>query len=134
MEWEEVRKGGGLFLGVALVLFIFAAYSFASFLTGAMPKPTGAGSDFQNVLRGILLFVFTVGLLALGGWLSYKLLPGRAPEVIGFTITIFLVLYGIRSMVGELQPRRCAQRDDGIYPVRPRHYYCVRLTAQALAR
>jgi uncharacterized protein (TIGR03663 family) len=99
MEWKEVRKGGGLFLGVALVLFIFAAYSFASFLTGAMPKPTGAGSDFQNVLRGILLFVFTVGLLALGGWLSYKLLPGRAAKVIGFTITIFLALYGIRSMV-----------------------------------
>ncbi|HST05943.1 MAG TPA: hypothetical protein VLQ48_14580, partial [Chloroflexia bacterium] len=99
MEWKEVRKGGGLFLGVAFVLFIFAAYTFAAFLTGAMPNPTGAGADFQKVLRGILLFVFTIGLLGLGGWLSYKLLPGRAAKVIGLTIAIFLTFYGIRSMV-----------------------------------
>ncbi len=98
MEWREVRKGGGLFLGVGVVLFIFAAFMLVSYLNGTMPKPAGASADFQNLVRGFLLILFTAGLLALCGWLAYKMLPGRAVKVIGFTFAIFLGLYGIRSM------------------------------------
>jgi sugar lactone lactonase YvrE len=99
MEWGEVRKGGGLFLGVAVLLFIFAAFSLVSFLNGSMPKPGGAGADLQNTVRGLLLIVFTLGLLALAGWLAYKMMPGRAVKLIGFTFALVLVGYGIRSMM-----------------------------------
>jgi sugar lactone lactonase YvrE len=97
MEWKEVRKGGGLFLGVGVILFIFAAFMLVSFLNGSMPKPAGAGADLQNGIRGVLLFLFAVGLLALCGWLAYKMLPGRAIKVIGVTFVLVLVAYGIRS-------------------------------------
>lgn len=98
MEWREVRKGGGLILGVAFVLFVFAAFALVTNLNGTMPAPTGGDADLQHGLRGVLLFLFVVGLLALSGWLAYKMTPGRAVKVIGFTIVLFLVAYGIRSM------------------------------------
>ena len=98
MEWREVRRGGGLFLGVGVLLFIFAAFSLVSYLNGSMPKAQGAGADLQNGIRGVLLFLFTIGLLALAGWLAYKMLPGRAIKLIGFTFAVVLALYGIRSM------------------------------------
>ena len=98
MEWSQVRKGGGLFLGVGVVLFIFAAFMLVAYLNGTMPRPAGVSTDFQNTLRGILLFLITAGLLALCGWLAYKMLPGRAVKVIGFTFAIVLGLYTIRSM------------------------------------
>ena len=78
-----MRKGGGLFLGLAVILFIFSAFMLVSYLNGSMPKPAGAGADLQNGVRGVLLFLFTLGLLVLCGWLAYKMLPGRALKVIG---------------------------------------------------
>lgn len=98
MEWSQVKKGGGLFLGVGFILIVFLFFVLVAFLNGSMPDPTGAGADFQKVLRGILLFGFMIGLLALCGWLAYKMMPGRAFKVIGFTIAIVLGLYTVRSM------------------------------------
>ncbi|MEO5951174.1 MAG: flippase activity-associated protein Agl23, partial [Chloroflexia bacterium] len=98
MEWSQVRKGGGLFLGVGFILFLFSSWMLIAFLNGTMPSPTGTGADFQKILRGILLFGFTIGLLALCGWLAYKMMPGRAVKMIGFTIAIVLGLYTFRSM------------------------------------
>jgi len=80
-----------------VILFIFSAFMLVSFLNGSMPKPTGTGADLQNVVRGVLLFLFALGLLVLCGWLAYKLLPGRALKVIGITFLLVLVAYGIRS-------------------------------------
>ena len=56
-----------------------------------------SGADLQNGIRGVLLFIFTLGLLALCGWLAYKMLPGRAIKLIGFTFVLVLLGYGIRS-------------------------------------
>jgi uncharacterized protein (TIGR03663 family) len=97
MEWSEVRKGGGAWLGVGVILFIFSAFMLVSALNGTMPRPQGAGADLQNNVRVVLLFLFTLGLLVLCGWLAYKLLPGRAIKVIGVTFILLLVAYGIRS-------------------------------------
>ncbi|MDQ6693517.1 MAG: TIGR03663 family protein, partial [Chloroflexota bacterium] len=97
-DWREVRKGGGAFLGVALVLFIFAAFAFIANLTGQMPKAAGVTADLQNNIRGVLLFLITTGLLVLSGWLAYKMLPGRAVAVAGVTLSLLLLIYGVRSM------------------------------------
>jgi uncharacterized protein (TIGR03663 family) len=98
-DWREVRKGGGLFLAIAVVLFVFAAFALVAFLNGSMPKPTGESADLQNVIRGVLLFLFVVALLGLAGWLAYKMLPGRAIKVIGLTFAVLLLGYGLRSMM-----------------------------------
>ncbi len=97
MEWREVRKGGGLFLGVGVILFIFSAFMLVTYLNGSMPKPASDPGGLQNGIRGVLLFIFTLGLLALCGWLAYKMLPGRAIKLIGFTFVLVLLGYGIRS-------------------------------------
>jgi sugar lactone lactonase YvrE len=97
MEWREVRKGGGLFLGAGVILFIFSAFMLVTYLNGSMPKPASDPGGFQNGIRGVLLFIFTLGLLALCGWLAYKMLPGRAIKLIGFTFALVLVGYGVRS-------------------------------------
>ncbi|HEX9990971.1 MAG TPA: flippase activity-associated protein Agl23 [Chloroflexia bacterium] len=99
VEWREVWKGGGAFLGVIVVLFIFAAFVLVAFLTGAMPAPIGESAGFQSGMRAVLLFLFTFGLLAGAGWLAYKLLPGRAIKVVAVTFAVILLAYGLRSMM-----------------------------------
>lgn len=98
MQWSEVRKGGGAFLGVAVVLFIFALVALIASLNGTMPRAAGATADLQNGLRGVLLFLITVGLLGLSGWLAYKMLPRRAVAVVTLTFAVLLAAYGLRSM------------------------------------
>lgn len=98
VEWDEVWRSGGVYLGVVVILFIFSAFSFMAHLNGTMPAAVGASADIQNTMRGVLLFLFTLGLLALAGWLAYKMLPGRAVKVVVLTFATLLTLYGIRSM------------------------------------
>ena len=98
VAWREVWESGGAYLGVVVVLFIFAAFAFMAHLSGAMPAAVGESAGIQNTMRGVLLFLFTAGLLALAGWLSYKMLPGRAVKVVVLTFATLLTLYGVRSM------------------------------------
>ncbi|MEO6458709.1 MAG: flippase activity-associated protein Agl23, partial [Chloroflexia bacterium] len=98
VDWSEVWRSGGVYLGVVVVLFIFSAFSFMAHLGGAMPPAVGSSADIQNLMRGVLLFLFTLGLLALAGWLAYKMLPGRAVKVVALTFATLLTLYGVRSM------------------------------------
>lgn len=97
VQWSEVRKGGGLFLGITVILFIFALFMFIANLTGGMPKPTDDASGIQEILRWVLLAVFTLGFLALSGWLAYKMVPHRAVAIVALTFSLVLVAYGIRS-------------------------------------
>jgi uncharacterized protein (TIGR03663 family) len=99
VEWREVWKGGGAFLGVIVVLTIFALFVLVAFLSGAMPAPTGESAPFQSGMRAVLLFLFTFGLLAGAGYLLYKLMPGRGIKVIVVTFGIVLLAYGLRSMM-----------------------------------
>lgn len=100
-EWRSIARGGGAFLGVAVVLLLFSGFAFIRFL-GA-PK---VGDNTIIMLQGILLFVFTAGLLALIGWIAYKMLPddrgniklSRPFAVVGMTFAVLLALYGVRSM------------------------------------
>ncbi len=98
VRWSEVRRGGGAFLGVTVVLFLFALFAFIANLTGQMPPAQGTTAGLQNGLRWALLFVITFGLLALAGWLAYKMMPGRAVAVVALTLAVVLALYGVRSM------------------------------------
>lgn len=98
LQWSEVRKGGGAFLSVAVVLFVFALIVFIAYLNGSMPPVTGVTAGVQNVLRGVLLFLITVGLLGLSLWLAYKMLPRRAVAVVALTAAVLLAAYGLRSM------------------------------------
>jgi DNA-binding beta-propeller fold protein YncE len=101
MEWRQVLKGGGIFLGVTVILFIFSAFVLMAFLNpnGGMPAPTGANADLQKGMRTVLLFLIAAGLLGLSGWLAYKLMPGRALKVVALTFAVLLLGYGTRSMV-----------------------------------
>jgi uncharacterized protein (TIGR03663 family) len=101
MEWRQVLRGGGIFLGVAVILFIFAAAALLFFLNpnGAMPAPTGVNAELQRGMRSVLLFLVTAGLLGLSGWLAYKLMPLRALKVVGLTFALVLLGYTTRSMV-----------------------------------
>lgn len=99
LDWRQAFKGGGIFLGVAVVLFIFVAFALVAFLNGSMPAPTGPSAGVQTAMRAVLLFLFTVGLLALSAWLAYKLLPGRAVKVVALTFVLLLFGYGLRSMM-----------------------------------
>jgi uncharacterized protein (TIGR03663 family) len=99
IEWQQVRKGGGLILGIAVVLFIFSAFSMMAHFNNTMPAPIGESAGFQSALRGILLVLFTLVLLALCGWLAYKMMPSRAVKVLGLTFAVLLAAYGLRSMM-----------------------------------
>lgn len=98
IDWRQAWKGGAAFLAITVFLFIFAAFAFISFLNGSMPAPTGSSADLQKAMRGVLLFLIVAGLLALAGWLSYKMLPGRAIKIVGLTFVLLLTAYGFRSM------------------------------------
>ena len=41
VDWREARKGGALFLGISVTLFIVVAFVLGAFITGNMPDPTG---------------------------------------------------------------------------------------------
>jgi uncharacterized protein (TIGR03663 family) len=93
VDWRAIVRGGGLFLGVAVVLFLFAAF--------ALMRSFGnqGGDALQRGVQSVLLFLFAAGLLALAGWLAYKILPGRAVAVVALTFSVLLALYGLRSMM-----------------------------------
>ena len=99
LEWRQIWKGGGAFVGVAVVLFLFSAFNLMHHLNGSMPAATGAGAGLQNGIRLVLLLVFTFGFLALAAWLAYKIMPGRAVGVVAVTFAVLLGLYGLRSMM-----------------------------------
>src|SRR6476660_5010166 len=94
MDWRAIWKGGGAFVGVAVLLFLFAAFNLMHQLNGTMPQATGTGAAWQNLLRGSLLFAFTFGLLGLAAWLAYRIMPGRAIAVVAVTFAVVLGLYG----------------------------------------
>ncbi|MDQ3705786.1 MAG: TIGR03663 family protein [Chloroflexota bacterium] len=98
VDWREARKGGGIFLGVTVLLFIVSLFVTIAHFTGNMPPTSGQTAETQNFLRTIGLIVVVVGLLALSGWLSYKMAPGRAVAVVAMTFAILLAAYGVRSM------------------------------------
>lgn len=98
VDWREVWRNGGAYLGVVVILFIFSAFSFMAHLNGSMPAPVGNSASIQSTIRGVLLFLITLGLLALAGWLSYKMLPDRAVKVVALTFATLLTLYAVRSM------------------------------------
>jgi uncharacterized protein (TIGR03663 family) len=99
MEWKQVLRGGGIFLGVTVILFIFSAFVLMASLNNTMPAPTGVNAELQKGMRSVLLFLVVAGLLGLSGWLAYKLMPLRAVKVVGLTFAMLLLGYGTRSMV-----------------------------------
>ena len=98
VNWREARKGGAVFLGITVVLFIFALFALIAHFTGQMPQTAGQTAEVQNIFRTIGLVLAVVGLLTLAGWLSYKMAPGRAVAVVALTFAILLAVYGVRSM------------------------------------
>src|SRR5204863_8586730 len=56
LNWRAIWKGGGAFVGVAVLLFLFAAFNLMHHLNGTLPQATGNGAALQNGLRGVLLF------------------------------------------------------------------------------
>ncbi len=99
VQWREVWRAGGALLGVVVVLFIFSAFMLIAHLTGVMPPPSGPSANFQMGVRGVLLFLIAAGLLALAGWLAYRIMPGTAVKVVVATFAILLLGYGTRSMM-----------------------------------
>jgi uncharacterized protein (TIGR03663 family) len=99
VEWQQVWRAGGALLGVVTVLFLFSAFVLRAHLSGEMPAPMGTSTQLQLGMRGVLLFLIAVGLLALASWLAYRILPGRAVKVVALTLAILLLGYGIRSMM-----------------------------------
>ncbi|HUP27667.1 MAG TPA: flippase activity-associated protein Agl23 [Chloroflexia bacterium] len=98
IEWGEVWRSGGVYLGIAVILFLISGFALMAHLNGSMPAPQGASADLQKTMRGLLLFVFTAGLFALAGWLAYKMLPSRAIKMVGLTFAVLLTAYAVRSM------------------------------------
>lgn len=98
VDWREARKGGAVFLGITVVLFIVALFATIAHFTGQMPPTTGETAGVQNVFRTVGLVLVVGGLLVLAGWLSYKMAPGRAVAVVALTFAILLGAYGVRAM------------------------------------
>ncbi len=86
---------------VAIILSTLFGVLVTKFLGGKR-----VGDDTVNTIQGTLLFLFTFGLLALIGWIAYKVLLddrgqvrlGRPFAVVGMTFAVVLALYGVRSM------------------------------------
>jgi uncharacterized protein (TIGR03663 family) len=98
VEWREARKGGAVFLGVTIVLFIIALFAMIANFNGSMPATTGQTAELQGFIRTIGLVLVVGGLLVLAGWLSYKMAPGRAVAVVALTFAVLLGAYGVRAM------------------------------------
>ncbi|HKP53407.1 MAG TPA: flippase activity-associated protein Agl23 [Chloroflexia bacterium] len=106
LDWRQAMKGGGVLLGVTVVLFIFAAFSLMAHLGERLSNRllvpgnvSKADFDMQMGARAIGLFLFAFGLLALAGWLAYKMMPGRALKIVGITFGLIFLGYGLRSMM-----------------------------------
>ena len=114
LDLRQALKGGGVFLGVTIILFIFSAFNLMVHLgdrfnnrlvpANDMGRYTSdpafrSSFDLQMLTRTIILFLLTIALLALAGWLAYKLMPGRALKVVGLTFSVILLAYGLRSMM-----------------------------------
>ena len=100
MEWRQVLRGGGVFLGISVILFIVVAFVLMAWLNpqGGVPQPVGTNVELQKGMRSVLLFLFAAGFLGLSGWLAYKLMPLRALKVVGLTFAVILAGYTARSM------------------------------------
>ena len=98
MDWRAVWRGGGALLGIAVLLFIFAAVASSS--TSRPPLPAQVEKAASRLVCRVSCFSSLSRAYSREiGWLSYKLLPSRAVQVIAVTFSIVLFAYGLRSMV-----------------------------------
>jgi uncharacterized protein (TIGR03663 family) len=96
IAWKELLDRGGLFMGILLLLIIFAVLAFFVNLPGVFNNPSPQLGQ-QAQMRALVLAAFILLMVGAVAWLWLRLTTHNAWRVIALTLVFIGLVYGIRS-------------------------------------